>query len=99
MGLLATVADKSRRHENKRSVDSVGLLIRWKALFFPRPLSIDQVWAPSTIKRRPMNRYVGIDVSLEASSVCVVDGTGNIACESKIHIEPGALIAWLKGPK
>ncbi len=28
-----------------------------------------------------MNHYVGIDVSLEASSVCVVDSNGKIACE------------------
>lgn len=27
-----------------------------------------------------MNHHVGIDLSLEASSVCVVDGSGNIAC-------------------
>lgn len=46
-----------------------------------------------------MNHYVGIDVSLEASSVCVVDGNGNIACEGKIVSEPDALIAWLRGRK
>jgi transposase len=46
-----------------------------------------------------MNYYVGIDVSLEASSVCVVDSTGKIVCESKIVSEPDALITWLKGLK
>jgi transposase len=46
-----------------------------------------------------MNHYVGIDVSLEASSVCVVDGTGKIVCEGKIMSEPDALITWLKGRK
>jgi transposase len=46
-----------------------------------------------------MNHYVGIDVSLEASSVCVVDGTGKIVCEGKIASEPDALITWLKGRK
>jgi hypothetical protein len=35
-----------------------------------------------------MNHYVGIDVSLEASSVCVVDVNGKIACESKVASEP-----------
>jgi transposase len=46
-----------------------------------------------------MNYYVGIDVSLEASSVCVVDSNGKIVCESKIVSEPDALITWLKGLK
>jgi transposase len=41
-----------------------------------------------------MNYYAGIDVSLECSSVCVVDGTGKIAREAKVASEPEALIAW-----
>ncbi len=41
-----------------------------------------------------MDYYAGIDVSLEESSVCVVDGTGRIVCEAKVASEPGALIAW-----
>ena len=39
-----------------------------------------------------MNYYVGIDVSLEASNLCVVDGNGNILCEDKVASEPEALI-------
>ena len=41
-----------------------------------------------------MNHYAGIDVSLEASSVCVIDGSGKIVREAKVASEPEALIAW-----
>ncbi|SDN39651.1 hypothetical protein [Ensifer sp. YR511] len=41
-----------------------------------------------------MKQYAGIDVSLEYSSVCVVDADGRIVREAKILSEPDALIAW-----
>ena len=41
-----------------------------------------------------MNYYAGIDVSLEASSVCVIDGSGKIVREGKVASEAEALIAW-----
>jgi transposase len=41
-----------------------------------------------------MKQYAGIDVSLEYSSVCVVDVDGRIVREAKILSEPDALIAW-----
>ena len=43
-----------------------------------------------------MNHYAGIDVSLECSSVCVVDANGNIVRESEVASEPEALIAWFR---
>ena len=43
-----------------------------------------------------MNHYAGIDVSLECSSICVVDGTGKILHETKVASEPAALIAWFR---
>jgi transposase len=41
-----------------------------------------------------MDHYAGIDVSLEYSSVCVVDGSGKIVREAKVASEPEALISW-----
>jgi transposase len=41
-----------------------------------------------------MNYYAGIDVSLEASSVGVIDANGKIFRETKVASEPEALIAW-----
>jgi transposase len=43
-----------------------------------------------------MYHYAGIDVSLESSAVCVVDGAGNIVREAKVTSEPEALIAWFR---
>ena len=41
-----------------------------------------------------MEQYAGIDVSLECSSVCVVDGSGKIVREAVVPSEPEALIGW-----
>lgn len=43
-----------------------------------------------------MKHYAGIDVSLECSSVCVVDANGKILREAKVASEPEPLIAWFR---
>jgi transposase len=41
-----------------------------------------------------MEHYAGIDVSLELSSVCVVDTAGRIVREAKVPSEPEALVRF-----
>src|SRR5918995_1714822 len=43
-----------------------------------------------------MEHHAGIDVSLERSSVCVVDGTGRIVREAKVAREPEALVDFFR---
>src|SRR5919199_4575602 len=43
-----------------------------------------------------MEQYAGIDVSLEQSSVCVVDGTGKVIREAKVPSEPEALVGYFQ---
>ena len=43
-----------------------------------------------------MNYYAGIDVSLECSSVCVVDASGKIVREAKVASEPEALVLFFR---
>ena len=43
-----------------------------------------------------MEHHAGIDVSLERSSVCVVDATGRIVREAKVASEPEALVDFLR---
>jgi transposase len=43
-----------------------------------------------------MDYYAGIDVSLEQSSLCVVDATGKIVREAKVASEPEALVIFFQ---
>jgi transposase len=42
-----------------------------------------------------VEHYAGLDVSLELTSVCIVDARGEIVCEAKVASEPEALIGFL----
>ncbi len=43
-----------------------------------------------------MNYYSGLDVSLEETSLCVVDGEGAIVAERKVASEPWAIAESLR---
>src|SRR5437764_5849294 len=47
--------------------------------------------------RTAVEHHAGIDVSLELSSVCVVDGRGKIVREAKVASEPDALVSFFRG--
>jgi transposase len=42
-----------------------------------------------------VDHYAGLDVSLELTSVCVVDAQGQVVCEAKVASEPEALVRFL----
>ena len=39
-----------------------------------------------------MEHYAGLDVSLELTSVCIVDAQGGIVSETKVSSDPEALV-------
>jgi hypothetical protein len=43
-----------------------------------------------------MELYVGMDVSLKETSICVVDGNGRIVCEGAVISEPSAIAEFVK---
>ena len=49
-------------------------------------------------EKRSMDHFVGLDVSVKVTSICIVDDTGKIVREVKVASEPEALLAVLKNP-
>jgi transposase len=48
------------------------------------------------MEKRSMEHFAGLDVSVNETSVCIVDETGRIVREVKVASEPDALLAVLK---
>ena len=48
-------------------------------------------------RRTAVENYAGIDVSLELTSVCVVDAKGKVVKETKVDSNPQALVAFFNG--
>jgi transposase len=49
-----------------------------------------QIW------RAAVEHYVGLDVSLRLTAICIVDGTGKIAREGSVASDPEAIAAFVK---
>jgi len=49
-------------------------------------------------EKRSMDHFVGLDVSVKETSVCIVDDTGRIVREVKVASEPEALVPVLTNP-
>ena len=49
-------------------------------------------------EKRSMDHFAGLDVSVKATSVCIVDEAGKIVREVKVASEPEALLVVLKNP-
>ncbi len=43
-----------------------------------------------------MELYIGMDVSLKETSICVVDGKGEIVSEGTVSSEPAAIAAFIE---
>lgn len=43
-----------------------------------------------------MEHYAGLDVSLELTSVCVVDARGGVVREAKVASDPEALVGYFE---
>src|ERR1043166_1981280 len=51
---------------------------------------------PCNDRRAAMEHYVGLDVSLKLTAICIVDRTGKIQREGVVHSDPEAIAAFIK---
>jgi transposase len=60
-------------------------------------LGIDEAHLLGPANRRAaMEHYVGLDVSLKLTAICIVDRTGKIRREGTVHSDPEAIAAFIK---
>jgi len=50
------------------------------------------------MEKRSMEHFAGLDVSVNETSICIVDDTGRIIREAKVASEPDALLTALNNP-
>jgi predicted NBD/HSP70 family sugar kinase len=43
-----------------------------------------------------MTLFVGLDVSVKETAVCVIDDTGKVVCEQKVPTEPDDIVSPLR---
>lgn len=56
-------------------------------------MSMDR--SASQRKKQAMTNYAALDVSLEQTAICVVDGSGSRIAEAKVPPDPDAIAVWL----
>ena len=49
-------------------------------------------------EKRSMEHFAGLDVSVNETSICIVDDAGRIVREAKVASEPNALLTVLNNP-
>src|ERR1700727_2770410 len=71
-----------------------------KGISSPGTYEASLMW-PRKRWRAAMEYYVGLDVSLKQTSICVVDRTGSVVRESVVDSDPEAISVYVrsKGPE
>jgi transposase len=52
---------------------------------------------PHPAQEAAMQHFVGLDVSVKETAVCVVDEMGHVAARATVESEPAAIVDWLLG--
>src|ERR1700716_2477704 len=66
-----------------------------KRISSPETYGASLMW-PRNDGRATMDHYVGLDVSLKQTSICVVSGTGSVVREGVVDSDPDAIAAFVR---